>query len=145
MPYYSVRNGKLIPGAISRETGIFKANDVFKLLDNAPTQKIVHCRECIYYKMGKFLAPNKFCYRHNDKDGNPIGYNVSDDDFCSQGVQATSGNLISVDDLNDWLNAMIEYNKRLMTQGKSPKAIRPADMLEVVNNIRSIYLTERRE
>lgn len=143
LPYYSVRNGKLIPGAISRETGVFKADDVLKVLENVPTQKIVHCRECIYYKMGKFLGPDKFCYRCMDKDGNPIGYNVSEDDFCSKGVRISTGNLISVDDLKDWLNNIIEYNKQLMAQGKLPKFIRPTDMLDVIDRIS--YFPDRKE
>lgn len=135
LPYYSVINGKLIPGASGHETGLFKADDVFKVLENLPAHRIVHCRECIYYRMSKSCGPVKFCYRHKDKNGNPIGYNVSENDFCSQGVRISTENMISIDDLKDWVNAMIDYNRQLMSQGKVPKTIKPTDMLEVINNL----------
>lgn len=52
----------------------------------ADVVEVVRCKDCIYYKEGELLAPNKFCYRlmHPTEDRH-IGYNFADDDFCSYG------------------------------------------------------------
>lgn len=47
--------------------------------------KIIHCKDCKYYKESEKLFPNKFCYRLLDNKGKPIGYNFSPNDFCSRG------------------------------------------------------------
>ena len=47
--------------------------------------EVVRCKDCKWYKEGKYLAPNKFCYRLKERSGEHIGYNYSDDDFCSYG------------------------------------------------------------
>ena len=63
-------------------------NDIYEIIRNAPTivaVLVVRCKDCKYYQEGKLLAPNKFCFRLKDGDGNPVGYNFSDDDFCSRG------------------------------------------------------------
>ena len=52
---------------------------------------VVRCKDCKWYKEGKYLAPNKFCYRLKDRDGEHIGYNYTDDDFCSYGERKDNG------------------------------------------------------
>lgn len=44
---------------------------------------IVRCKDCIWYKESKLLPGQKFCYRLKDIDGLHVGYNFSDNDFCS--------------------------------------------------------------
>ena len=59
-----------------------------KLIEEAQSVdavEVVRCKDCKWYKEGKYLAPNKFCYRLKDRSGEHIGYNFSDDDFCSYG------------------------------------------------------------
>lgn len=46
---------------------------------------IVHCKDCKHYREGKCFTDIKFCFRLKDKDGDPIGYSFSDDDYCSYG------------------------------------------------------------
>lgn len=47
--------------------------------------EVVHCKDCKWYKVGKFLAPNKFCFRLKNGNGDRVGYNFAPDDFCSYG------------------------------------------------------------
>jgi len=47
--------------------------------------KVVRCKDCKHYREGKVLSPNKFCFRLKDRDGEEIGYNFAEDDFCSYG------------------------------------------------------------
>jgi hypothetical protein len=57
-------------------------------MEDAPSVEaveVVRCKDCKWYKEGKYLAPNKFCFRMKDRSGEHIGYNYSDDDFCSYG------------------------------------------------------------
>lgn len=59
-----------------------------KLIEEAQSVdavEVVRCKDCKWYKEGKYLAPTKFCYRLKDRSGEHIGYNFSDDDFCSYG------------------------------------------------------------
>lgn len=63
-------------------------NDMLDALDDFPAADVapvVRCKDCVYYKESKLLAPSKFCFRLKDKDGNSVGYNFSPDDFCSRG------------------------------------------------------------
>lgn len=46
---------------------------------------VVHCKDCKWYKEGEHLAPNRFCFRLKDANGKHIGYNFSDNDYCSHG------------------------------------------------------------
>lgn len=48
-------------------------------------KQVLNCKDCIYYRESKVLAPNKFCFRLKDRDGKPVGYNFSEYDFCSRG------------------------------------------------------------
>ena len=55
---------------------------------NVPAADVVHvvrCKECKWYKVGNYLAPQRFCFRLKDNNGKRIGYNFADDDFCSHG------------------------------------------------------------
>ena len=66
-----------------------KTEMIINILDKLPTEntvEIVRCKNCIHYKEGNLLSPNKFCFRlkHN---GKYVGYNFSPDDFCSYGVK----------------------------------------------------------
>lgn len=58
------------------ELNVQKENDVVE---------VVRCKDCKYYKESPLLAPNRFCFRLRGKDGEPVGYNFSGDDFCSRG------------------------------------------------------------
>ncbi|MGN0553201.1 MAG: hypothetical protein ACI4I1_07450 [Oscillospiraceae bacterium] len=51
----------------------------------ADVQPVIRCRDCKWYKESKLLAPNKFCFRLKDRNGDPIGYNFAPDEFCSFG------------------------------------------------------------
>ena len=51
---------------------------------------VIRCKDCKWYKESKKLAPIKFCYRLKDHNGEPIGYNYSDNDFCSRGERRTT-------------------------------------------------------
>lgn len=46
---------------------------------------VVRCRDCKWYKEGKYSAPTRFCFRLKDEKGEEIGYNFASDDFCSYG------------------------------------------------------------
>lgn len=47
--------------------------------------EVVRCKDCKWYKESKLLAPNKFCFRLKDRNGDRVGYNFAPDDFCSYG------------------------------------------------------------
>lgn len=66
-----------------------------KLIEEAQSVdavEVVRCKDCKWYKEGKYLAPNKFCYRLKGRSGEHIGYNYSDDGFCSYGERRNNGN-----------------------------------------------------
>lgn len=48
---------------------------------------IVRCKDCKYYQESKNpeMEGIKFCYRLRGRDGEQVGYNFSEDDFCSKG------------------------------------------------------------
>ena len=88
--YHINKKGHLSHGANSQlHTPLYKADDIYKALDEAPTVdavEVVRCKDCVYYQEGKLLAPNKFCFRlKHPKENRQIGYNFSPDDFCSYG------------------------------------------------------------
>ena len=79
-----------VGGCFPKSEWFIKADDLF----SAPTVdavEVVRCKDCKWYKEGKYLAPNKFCYRLKDRSGEHIGYNFSDDDFCSYGERKDNG------------------------------------------------------
>ena len=57
----------------------------FPIIDAVP---VVRCKNCKYYREGKVLSPQKFCFRLKDKNGKEIGYNFAEDDFCSYGERS---------------------------------------------------------
>lgn len=71
------------------------ATDAFEAFDDALQDAttvdavvVVRCKDCKYYKEGRVLAPNKFCFRLNHPtEPGKIGYNFSENDFCSRGVR----------------------------------------------------------
>lgn len=73
-------------------------SDVRKILhnfvDNAPTVdavEVVRCKDCVYYKPGKYFKDINFCQRlpyYAEKGG----LNVSDEDFCSYGERRNAEN-----------------------------------------------------
>ena len=48
---------------------------------------VVRCKDCKHYLESEHPERKgiKFCYRLKDRNGEHIGYNYSDDDFCSYG------------------------------------------------------------
>lgn len=75
------------------------ATDAFDAFDDAlqdtpavDAEVVVRCKDCKYYKEGRVLAPNKFCFRLNHPtEPGKIGYNFADNDFCSRGVRRNEG------------------------------------------------------
>lgn len=65
----------------------------FGELGNLKTVDIVRCQDCKWYKYGRHFTETKFCARLKDKDGNPVFYNFSPDDFCSHGVRRNDDDL----------------------------------------------------
>ena len=61
------------------------ARDAVKAIPAADVRPVVLCRDCKWYKESELLTPNRFCFRLQDGDGNHIGYNFDDLDFCSYG------------------------------------------------------------
>ena len=60
-----------------------------KTVDAVP---VTRCKDCKYYREGRVLATNKFCFRLNHPtEPGKIGYNFADDDFCSHGVRRNEG------------------------------------------------------
>lgn len=63
-------------------------------IDEMPTieaEPVVRCKDCKWYKEGEHLAPNRFCFRLKDANGKHIGYNFSDNDYCSHGERKEDG------------------------------------------------------
>ena len=53
--------------------------------------EVVRCKDCKYYREGKIWEGVKFCFRLRGNDGEPVGYNFCDDDFCSRGERRNDG------------------------------------------------------
>ena len=88
--YHISPKGYLQKGANSQiHTPLFKTDDIFQALKDAPTVdavEVVRCKDCKWYKEGKLLAPNKFCFRlKHPTENRSVGYNFCEDDFCSYG------------------------------------------------------------
>lgn len=45
---------------------------------------VTRCKDCKWYRESAKLYPERFCYHWMDDNGNRIGYNTSDEDFCSK-------------------------------------------------------------
>ena len=46
---------------------------------------VVRCKDCKYYREGAIFKDIKFCFRLRGDNDKPVGYNFSEDDFCSRG------------------------------------------------------------
>lgn len=55
------------------------------ILNGEQIDELVRCRDCKWYKEGKYFAHTRFCFRLKDEKGEEIGYNFASDDFCSYG------------------------------------------------------------
>lgn len=65
--------------------------DMVRIIENSPAVDavpVVRCKDCKYYRAGVKLSPQKFCFRLRGRDGEAIGYNFSEDDFCSYGERS---------------------------------------------------------
>ena len=75
--------------AIRTDVAPFTLSMVFRHIHSAPAVdavEVVRCKDCKWYKEGKLLSPNKFCFRlKHPREDRKIGYNFSPDDFCSYG------------------------------------------------------------
>ena len=71
-------------GMVLTKTDVLRA---VEMQPHADAVSVVRCKDCKYYQEGERLHPNKFCFRLLDREGNRVGYNFSDDDFCSRGVK----------------------------------------------------------
>ena len=47
--------------------------------------EVVRCKDCKHYREGKIWDGIKFCFRLRGNNGEPVGYNYCDDDYCSYG------------------------------------------------------------
>ena len=47
--------------------------------------EVVRCKDCKYYREGAIFKDIKFCFRLRGDNDKPVGYNFSEDDFCSRG------------------------------------------------------------
>lgn len=67
---------------------IKEAIDAVEQMPTIDAVPVVRCKDCKYYKEGVVLSPQKFCFRLRGRDGEAIGYNFADDDFCSYGERS---------------------------------------------------------
>ena len=81
--WYHVFKGKLIHGANSKtDIPLYKASDIYSVLDAAPTVDavpVVRCRECKHKHINPFVKEGivVYCFHH--------GMSKQYDDFCSCG------------------------------------------------------------
>ena len=75
--WYSVRRGELTTGAESSENALYKANDIYSAIDNAPTADVapvVRCKDCKYRYSDSWCEyvdddDNFYCARGERKEG----------------------------------------------------------------------------
>ena len=53
------------------------------IIEDLPSAEPVRCKDCKWYQESDYFKETKFCYRLKDLDGDKIGYNFDDNDFCS--------------------------------------------------------------
>jgi hypothetical protein len=68
--------------------GVMAAIAKVKRMPTIDAVPVVLCKDCKYYREGKVLSPQKFCFRLKGRDGKAIGYNFAEDDFCSYGERS---------------------------------------------------------
>ena len=79
--WYSVRRGKLITGANSSENALYKANDIYSAIDNAPAADVapvVRCKDCEHLVNATVNGNGFLICDISDMETAP-------DDFCSHG------------------------------------------------------------
>lgn len=61
--------------------------EYFKTIPIVDAVEAVRCKDCKHYRESEHPERTgiKFCYRLKGRDGKHIGYNSSDNDFCSYG------------------------------------------------------------
>ena len=54
---------------------------------------VVRCKDCKHYRESEHPERTgiKFCYRLKDSNGEHVGYNYADNDFCSYGAKMMDG------------------------------------------------------
>ena len=78
--WYSVRRGELITGAKSSENALYKANDIYSAIDNAPTADVAPVRHGRWIKRKSLHAESGIvakcsdCQRDVQYLGNPLKY-----------------------------------------------------------------------
>lgn len=79
-------------GGVDYGFGMKNIKELINAIPAADVAPVVRCKDCKYYKEGRVLAPNKFCFRLNHPtEPGKIGYNFADNDFCSRGVRRNEG------------------------------------------------------
>lgn len=79
-------------GGVGYGFGMKNIKELINAIPAADVAPVVRCKDCKYYKEGRVLAPNKFCFRLNHPtEPGKIGYNFADNDFCSRGVRRNEG------------------------------------------------------
>ncbi len=83
-------NAQIVQGATDAFDAFYDALQDALTIDAVP---VVRCKDCKYYNESRVLSPNKFCFRlrHPTKPGK-IGYNFSENDFCSRGLRKDGDN-----------------------------------------------------
>ena len=78
--WYSVRRGELITGAESSENALYKANDIYSAIDNAPTADVAPVRHGRWIERkslhadGGISAKCSVCYKNVQYLGNPLKF-----------------------------------------------------------------------
>ena len=58
--WYSVRRGELLTGAESSENALYKANDIYSAINNAPTADVAPVRHGRWIKRGYVCGENEY-------------------------------------------------------------------------------------
>ena len=82
--WYSVYKGKLTAGAPSSANALYKANEIYSAIDNAPAVDVVtvvRCKDCKYGEVDDTDFPAQYLCKYNGADWNDENH------FCSYGEQ----------------------------------------------------------
>lgn len=76
--WYHIFNGRLVEGANSQaHEPLYKASDIYKVLDNADVAEVVRCKDCKHSRNDEFEP--LWCYVSETCDP------VKEDHFCGYG------------------------------------------------------------
>ena len=83
--WYSLHRGKLTAGAKSSENALYKANDIYAAIDNAPAANVAHVRHgrwiCIRKGYGEYEC--SVCHGEDSDCSDYYGTHVvTEQDFC---------------------------------------------------------------